>query len=515
MSNRPHSDARVDIVENGRDGKVIYRDHRVAIEGYFEFGGGADVITIVRMGAREEWDRSYRAAVADRPAILRFVADEAIRLKAPSCYAEIQEETGTILLRISEAAQIKVATARTATVEAQTKAAKFVRRYGDLRATLAVIVLGAAMIAGGIYWMSDKVLTVAPAIGVPLNEAAYFTAEPMPGGGVAALIQATDPHAPNWTGRGGGETSSLSILIVPLNGAEPRLVRVARGLSSGAFSLARIIGSDGRTLWFDAAGLYGVRLSDNRLVAAKDLAAANPGQDATWWDDPRHMDIVDGRLHVMRADRSAALDVDPENWAAAASAPKPSNARFRKTKPQDQLATGVVMSPSVWLGLLSQADLATGYQRGKWILPVESAEDKNEPRRMVKAELAPNDDKTRYRITSVSPLADAEYRNAAFLRADDKSEPIRLGDPGGALMLHTAGSILTGTLVVSRIDATGAIVWSEDTGLDRFKLKQIFPGPDAVAFVGDRPPVPGKLSEPLIVVVDVKTGQRIEHTMWR
>jgi hypothetical protein len=514
VTNRPLPNARVEIVENGRDGKVFYRDARVAIEGYWEFGGG-DVVTIVSMGSREEWERAHRAALPDRTKILRFVADEAIRQRAPSCYAEIAEDAGTILLRITETARIKETTARAAAVETQAKAANFVRRYGDLRAMLAAVVLGVALIAGGVYWMSSKVLTVAPASGVPLNDAAYFVADSFPNGGVAALIQAPDPHAPNWTGRGGGETASVGILIAALDGSQPRFVSVASGLLPGAISLARIIGSDGRTLWFDAAGLYGVRLDDYRLVSTKDLAAANPGQDANWWDDPRNMDIVDGRLHLMRADRSAALDVDPESWTAASAAPKPSNARFRKVSPQDQLAAGVVMSPNAWLGLLSQADMSKGFKSGKWLRPVESAEDKNEPRRLVKAELVPNGDQTRYRVRSVSPLADAEYRNAAFLRGDDKSEPIRLRDPGGALMLHTTGSVLTGTLNVSRIDAAGAILWSTDTGLDRFKLKQIFPGPGTVAFVGDRPPTPGKLSEPLIVVVDVKTGTILSHTMWR
>ena len=34
----------------------------------------------------------------------------------------------------------------------------------------------------------------------------------------------------------------------------------------------------------------------------------------------------------------------------------------------------------------------------------------------------------------MTPLGSDVYLNAAFLRADDKSEPLRLADPDGALM---------------------------------------------------------------------------------
>ncbi len=95
------------------------------------------------------------------------------------------------------------------------------------------------------------------------------------------------------------------------------------------------MGSDGRTLWFDATGLYGVRLDDYALITPKDLRDANATLDPSWWEDPRGMDVMDGKLHVMRIDRTAAMDVDPATYKATAVTPKPSNARFRRHAPAE------------------------------------------------------------------------------------------------------------------------------------------------------------------------------------
>ena len=94
-------------------------------------------------------------------------------------------------------------------------------------------------------------------------------------------------------------------------------------------------------------------------------------------------------------------------------------------------------------------------------------------------------------------------------------EPLRLTNPDSALMIHTSAPGQAGTLVVSRVDMQGKLLWSTDTGLHRFSLKQILPGEDVLAFVGERPPIPDKLSEPLIVLVDTQTGKLTTYTLWR
>ena len=331
---------------------------------------------------------------------------------------------------------------------------------------------------------------------------------------IATLLQHTDPHLPEISGRGGNTTTSISILLIPLDGAKPRIVHVARGLDGGSYGLASIMGSDGRTLWLDCAGLYGVRLNDYELISIEDLGAANPSIDRGWWEDTRGMDVIDGRLHIMRIDRSAALDLDPATWKALPVPPKVKNDGFHRYEIMDQQAAGFIASSGTWLGLHAQEELDGEFKVKAWIRSVEAAEDAKRQRRLCTAELEPSIEGHHYRILSMAPISDTEYLNAAFLRTDEKSEPVRMSDPDGALMIYTSEPGLNGRLMVARVDIKGNIIWQVDTGLDRFKLTQILPGKDSFAFVGTGPPVPDKLSEPLLVVVENSTGRMMTHSLW-
>ncbi len=504
--------ASVTIIDDGRDGRVAYSDGSHTISGYWTFGGG-DVVTIVSMGSQDDWRRSNGWAVGQRASILRFVADEVIRLRAPTCIAEIDEASGDILLR---APGDGVRAVKPGVPPGQAKAAAFVFRYRRIREMFALGVLVVALIGGGLFWLGNRVAMVTPVSGVPLRESLRFDSnDPVRPGGVATLIETIDPYPLDISGRGGDRTASLSILLTPLDGSKPHLIPFAQRLSPGAYSLARILGSDGRTLWFDAAGLYGVRLSDFALVTTSDLRAANPGLDGGWWEDTRGMDLIAGKLRVMRIDRSAAVEINPETLSATSIAPTPSNARFERHELADHLAAGIVISPRAWIGLHSTAELAGAFRPGKWIRPVESADDAKVLRRLSKATLEAATTDAHFRVRTMTPIGEAEYLEAAFLRMDGKSEPIRLTRPDSALMMHTSAPGPSGTLLVSRVDFDGNLLWRADTGLDRFQLKQILPGPDVLAFVGERPPIPDKLSEPLVVLVETATGKVTSQSLWR
>lgn len=486
----------VTISENGRSGGVRYTEGFRSIEGDWEFGGG-DVVAIVGMGSRADWERDHRWAVARRASILQRVAEEVVRQRAPTCSPAIDEERGEILLREGSAGA------------AADRATTFVRRYRDLRSTFAAYGLVATLVVGALLWAGRELLYVAPASGVPLGECVRTDRH------VAALIQATDPHPPRVTGRGGDDTTSISVLLIPLDGSPPRLVPVAAGLESNEYALARILGSDGHTLWLDVAGLHGVALRDFALITSEELAAANPGLDPSWWTDPRGMDLVDGRLHAMRDDRSAAIDLDPATRRAIPAEPKPSKGRFDRVEVVDRLAAGFEVAQDVWLGLHSPSELEEDFAPESFVRPVERAEDAKQLRRLFRGALEAGFDADHRRIRSIEALRDDEYLNAAFLRLAPESAPVRLADPAGALMIHTSVPGLDGTLVVSRVDLEGRVVWSVDTGLDRFLLQQILPGEQSLAFVGTAPPVPDVLSEPFVLLVDTATGATTRHSLWR
>lgn len=492
---------KVTIIENGRDGRVRYHEGLHTMDGYWAFGGN-EVVTIVSMGARDEWRRQHPWALDRRSDILRFVANEVIRMRAPTCAADIDEESGTILVKAPGGTPA-------AAPRPEAKAAAFVKRYSTIKAMVGIGALVIALMVGATLWMSKKVLTVAPASGVPLNECVRTDAH------IASLIRTTDPHLPNWSGRGGNETTSISVLLIPLDGSKPHVVPVVGGIDGNGYSLAHIMGSDGRTLWLDCTGLFGVRLSDYTLVTPEDLEQANPAIDPQWWGDAQGMAVIDGQLHIMNDDRSAALDVDPATWKATSVEPKPSKLRFDRAEPTDQLAAGLVTSAGTWLGLHSPEELEGEYKLKSWIKRIEHADDAKQMRRFCSAHLEASSEGDHYRILDMAPIGTTEYLNAAFLRMDANAEPLRLQDPESVLMIHTDAPGLGGKLVVSRTDLQGKVLWSAETGLDRYHVSQILPGAEAFAFVGTRPPVEGKLSEPLVVLVDNATGRSTAHSLWR
>ncbi len=498
----------VTISENGRDGTVRFSRGLRTLDGYWSFGGG-DIVAIVSMGSREEWQRQHAWALADRGAILRFVAAEVVRQRAPTCTAEIDEASGDVLLRESARSTAHAAGVSSAQASAAGAATAFIRKYSRVRSAFALAVLAATLAGGALLWGGKQLFTVAPANGVPLNDALRTEQH------VAALIQYTDPHLPEITGRGGNTTTSVSVLLIPLDGSEPNNVPLVSGVSSSALALARIVGSDGRTLWLDAAGFYGVRLADNRLVTANDLRTANSQWESWWWDDPRGMDIIDGKLHLVSDDRRRALELDPVTWRATSVAPKVNNARFARHEPLDLLAAGFRMQDGRWFGVYSSDELTRDVAPGTWLRRVESATDAKQMRRLYVGETEASSDQQNYRLQRIAPLGEREFLNAALLRLERQGDPLQLADPASVLMLFTSAPGLEGTLVVARVDFSGSILWATDTGLDRFDVQQILPGVETLAFVGVRPPIPDKLSEPLVVLLDAATGKLTTHSLWR
>ena len=127
-------------------------------------------------------------------------------------------------------------------------------------------------------------------------------------------------------------------------------------------------------------------------------------------------------------------------------------------------------------------------------------------------------DGAHWRIRSMTPISETEYRNASFLRLNEKSEPLRLSGPDSVLMLYSSGDGVSpqSTLSVARVEVpSDRLLWTSDTGLDRFKLEQILPGEERTVFRGTRPPVPDKVSEPLLVILDHATGQLTTHSLWQ
>ncbi len=493
-------DANVTIIENGRSGTVNYQEAEGSLSFYWEFSGG-DVVASVRVGTEAEWRESHPWAVVRRSAIIRYVAAEVVRQKAPSCRPEIDEATGWIHLYQGQAGAVHPSPVA--------RPGFSMERYRAVRMKFAVGVGIVALIAGALMWFKNKVLVIDPGKGIPFGTAVRN------GTHIATLIEALEPYTPSLHRDHSKDRHRLSVFMVPLDGSAPKCIPLIADLTPGAYSLGKILGSDGRTLWLDAAGIHGVDLQTYDVIRSSDLQELNPSLDPMWFEDSRGMEIIDGRLRMLAPDRSAAYTLDPTTRKVAVAEPRASNRYPFEPALTNYLAAGLYTSPTTWLGLHSPKELEGEFKVKRWIRPVEGADEAKEMRKLCKAKLDPFSDDESHRIVSITPIGDTAYLNAAFLRMDDKAEPMRASDPDGAFMIYTSAPGLKGTLVVARVDVEGRILWTTDTGIDRFKLSQILPGATTTAFVGPRLPIPDKLSEPLLVIIDHRTGKASTISLWQ
>lgn len=333
---------------------------------------------------------------------------------------------------------------------------------------LALGVLAVALAVGGIMWIKNTLFVIDPGKGAPFGTTVRTDRH------IATLIQTLEAYTPSPNRDHSKDTYSVSLFIVPLEGGRPTLVPISGGHSGNSLGLAKVLGSDGQSLWFDVKGVGAVDLRSFRLN-----------------------------------DEAARRDRAPADLRGASTFPlQPRVERF--------LSAAFFTGPDAWLGLASMQEAERSFKPGLWIRPIVPADSAKEMRRFVRGTVGSDVAVTGSRkIQSTESLDGAEYLNAAFLRMDDKSEPIRLRDPDSVLMIYTSAPGPAGTLMVARVDTGGRVVWTADTAIDRFTLRQVLPGEERIAFVGTRLPVPGKVSEPLLVVVDSRTGALETHSLWR
>lgn len=91
-------DWSVEILESGRSGSIGYREAAGFISFYWEFGGG-DTVAIIWVEDLAAWNTRYPWAVGRRREIMERVARDVVRQKAPTCRAEIDEQSECIFIR--------------------------------------------------------------------------------------------------------------------------------------------------------------------------------------------------------------------------------------------------------------------------------------------------------------------------------------------------------------------------------------------------------------------------------
>ena len=140
-----------------------------------------------------------------------------------------------------------------------------------------------------------------------------------------------------------------------------------------------------------------------------------------------------------------------------------------------------------------------------------SMNPKTEARQLYRGALTTGD--VRSRLPVLERISETEYRDGAFVRSARSKAALRLTTPDSVLLTYRSAFAPKGTLQVARLHPGSQVHWTADSGIGR--LLQILPGTNVMAFIGERPPVPNKVSEPILVLINTATGATNTISLWR
>jgi len=315
---------------------------------------------------------------------------------------------------------------------------------------------------------------------------------------IATLIVTQQPYAATLNRNPENDRFDVALLLNPVEDESGgRMIPVSQGLKFSDLRLGTgILGDDGKNLWFVVGGIWGFNLRTEKLIKPGDLADANPGVNG---DDVRGYDLGQ-RLRVIYSD-GRVFEIDPGTLRAVQLQGEDARVRARPDpKPQDFLQSGGLVSPKDWFGVHTQAEVERDFKPGSSISRENRAEKSSKARHLYRGRIDPTP--YRARVLSLTQLPGEEYLNGALLASAAGSAPMRLSQPDGFLVTYLAKP--GGTLLLARVDLDGKRVWTANTGIS--ELDQILPGATSVAFIGKKAPVPDKVAEPVLVVVNNRSG---------
>jgi hypothetical protein len=220
---------------------------------------------------------------------------------------------------------------------------------------------------------------------------------------------------------------------------------------------------------------------------------------------------VDGEQVWIRAGKIYTYDLRTgEVDEASSSAP-----RFASPSVSDAVTSGALLTPTDWLGMHRPDDVESGRLKpGSPVmpnlfplrhLPFEPLRDSKIPerdgRRLYHGRIDPSGPIPRF--ASMDAVDSTVYRNGVVL-TESKGQPLILKDPDSLLIAHE-GKFPEITLQVHRVTLEGKLLWTADTRINRDL--EILPGRDVIAFRG-APQVPsGKFPQPVLVLLNPRTGE--------
>lgn len=327
------------------------------------------------------------------------------------------------------------------------------------------------------------------------------------------LISTTERYLPKLHRAPGSDRFRIDLLVISIaDPTRPQTFTLLRQQQANALTpMTKILGVDGDVVWIQALDLFAVNLRTERVAREADLRKANPELE-TFLHSARP-EFKD-RLVAVSPDWSYAYEFSGETLKANACPPpargnwidEQSNGRVEWS-----LCSGGVIGASDWIAVATPEDAKSDFRLGMSLSREFSPGEKDRNRQLYRG--TADYSEKRPPIQSFAKLSEKEYRAATFLRAKPGGPIHRATNPDSVFLLHRAGTELFAPYTVTRLAHDGQELWSVDTGLGR--LEQVLPGENIILLKGERPPVPNKASEPILVLVNAASGATNVVSLWR
>lgn len=330
---------------------------------------------------------------------------------------------------------------------------------------------------------------------------------------ILQLIHTTERYLPTLHRAPGKDRFRIDLLAIStVDPTKQETFTLLRQQQANALTpVTKILGADGDVVWIQALDIVAVNLKTGRIVRSADLQKLNP--ELALFLPSARAEFTD-RFVAVSPDWNQAYSFSAESFQASACAPPPRDTwleeRFRD-RIEGSLCSGGLISSNEWIAVATPEDARSDFKPG-FSLPRDfTAGEKDRARQLYRGKVDLNE--PRPRIESSERVSTTEYRAATFIRAKPGGPILHATNPDSVFLLHRSGTELFAPYTLTRLTLDGNALWSGPTGLGR--LQQVLPAPYMIALIGERPPIPNKVPEPILVLVNPHTGAANTVSLWR
>jgi hypothetical protein len=330
---------------------------------------------------------------------------------------------------------------------------------------------------------------------------------------ILQLISTTERYLPTLHRAPGKDRFSIDLLAISISDpTRQETFTLLRQQQANALTpVTKILGADGDTVWIQALDIFAVNLKTKRIARGDDLRKTNP--ELELFLPSARAEFTD-RFVAVSPDWSQAYSFSAETLKATACPPPPRGTGMEslvKDRIEGSLCSGGLVSTSEWIAIATAADAKSDFKPG-FSLPRDfTAGEKDHIRQLYRGKVDTSE--SRPRIETSEQLSTNEYRAATFLRAKPGGAILQEENPDSLFLLHRTGKELFAPFTLTRLAPDGNPIWNAATGIGR--LQQVLPGADSIALIGERPPVPNKVSEPILVLINTANGTINTVSLWR